>query len=101
MPDTLTHTNQPSLSALVELVAAADAAGEMLVSSSRLVDVLLDVRNDADPAAVEAVDVALAACAHRSVVPTDEAVELAAGVTAAVAGEASPVDVGRADETDD
>jgi hypothetical protein len=91
MQDTSTNHNQPGLTALVAMIAAADAADEQLVSSSRLVDALLDVRGEVEPHVVPVVDRALAACAHRHVVPTDEAVELVAAVTAGQALQADPV----------
>lgn len=82
MQDTIATTEQQGITALVALVAAADAADDLLVSSSRLVDALLDVRNEVPDAMVPVVDTALAACAHRHVVPTPEAVELVATITA-------------------
>ena len=91
MQDTLATTEQPGISALVALVAAADAADDLLVSSSRLVDALLDVRNEVAEVMVPVVDAALAACAHRHVVPTAEAVELVATITAGQAQHPDPV----------
>lgn len=82
MQDTLATTEQQGITALVALVAAADAADDLLVPSSRLVDALLDVRNEVPEAMVPVVDAALAACAHRHVVPTPEAVEMVATITA-------------------
>ncbi len=83
MPDTLTPTDRPELSDLVALVASAETDGDLLVSSSRLVDALLDVRGSVPADAVAVVDAALTACAHRSVVPTPEAVDLVTLITAA------------------
>ncbi len=78
MHDTITRTGPSAIEALISLVADAEGRGELVVSSNRLVDALLDVR--ADAADVVAVDVALAACAHRSIVPTAEATDLVASV---------------------
>jgi hypothetical protein len=91
MQDTIVTTSQPGLSALVAMVAAADAAGDLLVSSSRLVDALLDARADVEPHVVPVVDEALRACAHRHVVPTDEALQMVATINAGRALQADPV----------
>jgi hypothetical protein len=91
MQDTIVPTNQSGLSALVAMVAAADTAGELLVSSNRLVDALLDARSDVEVDIVPLVDQALRACAHRHVVPTDEALGMVATITAALALQADPV----------
>jgi hypothetical protein len=64
------------------MVAKAEAAGDLLVSSSRFVDALLDARAEVEPHARPLVDRALTSCAHRHVVPTSEAVELVAMITA-------------------
>ncbi len=80
MHDTIARSTPSAVDVLVSLVADADARGELVVSSSRLVDAFLDVRSAAG-ITVAAVDVALTACAHRSVVPVDEALELVASVT--------------------
>ncbi len=85
MQDTLTATDHPGLVALVDLVATAEASDDLLVSSNRLVDALLDARGEVEPGAVAFVDGALAACAHRHVVPTSEAVEMVATIAAAAA----------------
>jgi len=85
MPDTVISTDHPAVTALVALVASAEVAGELLVSSSRFVDALLDARSEVAPDAVAVVDDALSASAHRSVVPTSEAVELVARITASAA----------------
>jgi hypothetical protein len=83
MQDTIDTTNHSGLSDLVALIAAADAAGDLLVSSTRMVDALLDARAEVAPGAVTVVDAALSASAHRSVVPVDEALEMVAGISAA------------------
>jgi hypothetical protein len=88
---TTASTPRPVVALLVETVARAVDADEPVVPVGRLVDALLDVRNDVDAAAVVAVDEALAACAHRTLVPTDEASELVAAVSAAAAAEPAPV----------
>lgn len=90
MQDLSTTLNQPGLTALVAMIAAADAAVELIVSSTRLVDALLDARGEVESHVVPVVDRALAACAHRHVVPTDEAVEMVAAVTAAQSLQADP-----------
>jgi len=82
MHDTIVTSNQPGFASLVDLVATAEAAGDLLVSSSRFVDALLDVRNEVPESLVGVVDDALRACAHRTVVPTAEAVELVATINA-------------------
>ena len=82
MQDTLVTTDRPGLAALVSLVAEAEVSGDLLVSSAKLVDALLDTRSEVDGAVVSVVDDALRACVHRHVVPTDEAVQLVATVTA-------------------
>jgi hypothetical protein len=82
MQDTTVTTNQSGLTSLVAMVAAAEAAGDLLVSASRLVDALLDTRSEVAPYLVPLVDEALRACAHRHVVPTDEALELVAAINA-------------------
>jgi hypothetical protein len=82
MQDTLVTTDRPGLTALVSLVAEAEVSGDLLVSSAKLVDALLDTRSEVDGAVVSVVDDALRACAHRHVVPIDEAVQLVATVTA-------------------
>lgn len=76
-------TSRPGLDSLVALVARAEAAGDALVSSNRLVDALLDARSETGPLATAAVDDALKACAFRQIVPVAEAVEMVASVTAA------------------
>jgi hypothetical protein len=91
MQDTIATTEEQGLAALVDLVAAADAADELLVSSARLVDALLDVRNEVPETMVAVVDAGLAACSHRHVVPTAEAVELVATITAGQALRPDPV----------
>lgn len=91
MQDTIVPTNQSGLSALVAMVAAAHTAGDLLVSSSHLVDALLDARRDAEPDVVLLVDQALRACAHRHVVPTDEALSMVATITAGQAHQSDPV----------
>jgi hypothetical protein len=85
MPDTLVPTDHPELAELVALVAAAEVAGDVLVSSNRLVDALLDARGGVPEDAVGVVDAALSACSHRTVVPTAEAVDLVTLITAASA----------------
>lgn len=85
MPDTLVPTDHPELGELVALVASAEVAGDLLVSSNRLVDALLDARGGVPDDAVAVVDAALSACSHRSVVPTTEAVDLVTLITAAAA----------------
>lgn len=91
MQDTIITATQPGLSALIALVATADVAGDLLVSSARLVDALLDVRGEVDTHVVAVVDDALRACAHRHVVPTDEALDMVATITADQALETDPV----------
>ena len=84
MQDTIVPTDQPGISALVAFVADATASGDLLVSSARFVDALLDARAEVEPDVLRVVDEALTASAHRQVVPTPEAVELVAAITAAV-----------------
>lgn len=91
MQDTTANLDHPGLAALVAMIATADTAGELLVSSSRLVDALLDVRAEVEPHVVPLVDDALRACAHRHVVPTDEALGLVAAINAGRALQADPV----------
>ena len=91
MQDTVVTSNQPGLSALLAMVAAASAAGDLLMSSSRLVDALLDARGEVEAHVVVTVDDALRSCAHRHVVPTDEVVEMVAAITAGQAQSAEPV----------
>lgn len=86
MLDTIVPTSQPGLVALVAMVASAEAAGDLLVSTNRFVDALLDARADVEPDVRIVVDRALTACAHRHVLPTAEAVEL----VASIASERSP-----------
>jgi hypothetical protein len=83
MLDTVSSTVRPGLDALVALVAGAEAAGDALLSTNRLIDALLDARAETSGPATDAVDAALTACAHRQIVPVDEAVEMVATVTAA------------------
>lgn len=78
-----TVTDQPALVALVDLVAATHESGALMVSATRLVDALLDVRSGADHAGIEAVDRALSGLGYRSVVTTEEALEVVASITAA------------------
>jgi hypothetical protein len=87
MPPTTDPTPTPTVAALVELAAQAVDAAEPVIASGRLVDALLDLRNEVGASATMAIDEALAACAHRRLVPTDEAAELVAGVVAAATGE--------------
>ena len=91
MQDTVVTNNQPGLSALVAMVAAAHAADDLLMSSSRLVDALLDARGEVEAHVVVIVDDALRSCAHRHVVPTDEAVELVAAIAAGQSHRTEPV----------
>lgn len=84
MLDTISSTTRPGLDALVALVADAEGAGDALLSTSRLVDALLDARGEVTGAATDAVDDALRASAHRQVVAVAEAVEMVASVTAQV-----------------
>jgi len=82
MLDTVSTTVNDGLDTLVGLVADAEAAGDKLLSSNRLVDALLDARVETSGPATDAVDDALRACAHRQIVPVDEAVELVAAIRA-------------------
>jgi hypothetical protein len=91
MQDTRPSIDHPGLDALVAMIATADAAGDALVSSNRLVDALLDARAEVEPHVVPMVDEALRACAHRHVVPTDEALALVATINAGRALQADPV----------
>jgi hypothetical protein len=91
MQDAIVTTNQPGLSRLVAMVAAAHAGGDLVVSATRLGDALLDARADVEPAAVPVVDEALSGCTHRHVVPTDEAIAMVAGINAALVLQADPV----------
>ena len=83
MSDTQTALDQPGVNALVDLVASAHADGALVISSARLIDALLDARPDLRGSAVDAVDRGLVGCTHRSVVTTEEALELVADVTSA------------------
>jgi hypothetical protein len=83
MSDPQTSLDQPSISALVDLVASAHDSGSLLISSTQLIDALLDARAEVDGAAMDAVDRGLSGCSHRSLVPTDEALAIVADVTAA------------------
>jgi len=80
MLDTVSTTVNNGLDSLVALVADAEAAGDMLLSSNRLVDALLDARAETSGPATDAVDDALRASTHRQVVPVDEAVEMVAAI---------------------
>jgi hypothetical protein len=91
MQDTIVPTDQPGISALVAFVADATASGDLLVSSSRFVDALLDARAEVEPDVLRVVDEALTASAHRQVVPTPEAVEMVAAITAGQALRPDPV----------
>lgn len=83
MIDMVSTTAHPGLDALVALVADAEAAGDALLSTNRLIDALLDARAETTHGATEALDEALRACTHRQVVPVGEAVEMVAAVRAA------------------
>lgn len=84
MVDTVPSTLRPGLDALVALVAGAESSGDALLSTNRLIDALLDARSETSGEATAAIDDALASCAHRQIIPVAEAVEIVAGVTAAV-----------------
>jgi hypothetical protein len=85
MVDTITtRTETPGLDALVEMVADAEAAGDALLSTNRVIDALLDARSETSGEATAALDAALGACTHRQVLPVAEAVELVAEVTSRV-----------------
>jgi hypothetical protein len=84
MVDTVPSTLRPGLDALVTLVAGAEAAGDALLSTNRLIDALLDARAETDGETTAAIDAALAACAHRQILPVTEAVEIVSGITASV-----------------
>jgi hypothetical protein len=84
MVDTISPTLHPGLDALVTLVAGAEAAGDALLSTNRLIDALLDARAETSGETTVAVDAALAACAHRQILPVAEAVEIVSGITATV-----------------
>lgn len=78
--------SRSALDSLVDLVATAEANGDLVLSASRMVDALLDARSVVDEGpATEAVDDALRACTHRQIVAVPEAVELVAAVSAASA----------------
>ena len=92
MQDTIATTNQPGLSALVAMIAAADAAGDLLVSSSRLVDALLDVRAEVEPHVVPVVDDGPRGPAPTATwSPPTRPLELVATITAGQALQADPV----------
>ena len=80
MQDTLSPTAGTGLDALVELVASAEANGDLVLSTSRMIDALLDARPDTTGDATAAVDAAIVACTHRQIVGIDEALELVATV---------------------
>jgi hypothetical protein len=81
MVETVTASPSPSVAALIAVVAGAETAGDVLLSSNRLVDLLLDVRAESTEAVTEAVDLALTACAHRQIVPVAEALDIVASIT--------------------
>ena len=80
-------TARPVVRDLVEIVARAVDGTEPVIPAPRLVDALLDVRNEVDDAAARVVDEVLSDCAHRRLVPTEEASELVARVASATAAE--------------
>lgn len=79
----ITVLDQPGVTALVDLVASAHEAGDLVISSARLIDALLDARAELGSAAVEVVDRGLSGSVHRSVVTAEEALALVAEITAA------------------
>jgi hypothetical protein len=81
MVETVTSTPSPGIEALIAVVAGAESAGDVLLSSNRLVDLLLDVRAETSGAVTDAVDAALVACAHRQIVPVTEALDIVASIT--------------------
>jgi hypothetical protein len=81
MVETVTTSPSPGVEALIAAVAGADSAGDALLSTNRLIDLLLDVRSGSSGAVTEAVDTALAACAHRQIVPVAEALDIVASIT--------------------
>jgi hypothetical protein len=83
MVETVSPSIRPSVDALVALVSGAVAEGDELLSTNRMVDALLDARSEVSGIAVDAVDAALVACAHRQILPVSEAVELVAAITSA------------------
>ena len=83
MSDTQISSDRSGVAALVELVASAQEAGALVISSARLIDALLDARPELDGSAVDAVDRGLVGCTHRSVVTTEEALALVADVFSA------------------
>jgi len=85
-----TTTDRTAADELVDLVAAAHESGSLMLSTARLVDALLDARSDASDAEVAAVDRALTALGYRTVVTTEEALEMVASVTAAGSAVAAP-----------
>jgi hypothetical protein len=82
MVDTVTSSPPPGVETLIAVVAGAQSAGDVLLSSNRLIDLLLDARSETAGAATDAIDVALAACAHRQIVPVTEALDLVATIAA-------------------
>jgi hypothetical protein len=83
MHETHVRTDPAAVVALVDLVATTHESGALMISNSRLVDALLDARSGAAEPVVAAVDRALTAVGHRSVITVEEALELVAEVTAA------------------
>ena len=80
----MTSPSRSALDSLVDLVATAEANGDLVLSTSRMVDALLDARAAVgEGPATDAVDAALRACTHRQIVAVPEAVELVAAVSAA------------------
>jgi hypothetical protein len=83
MHETHVRTDPSAVVALVDLVATTHESGALMISTSRLVDALLDARSGADGPVVAAVDRALTAVGHRSVITVEEALEVVAAVTSA------------------
>jgi len=81
MVDTVTSPTPPGVEALIAVVAGAQSAGDALLSTNRLVDLLLDARADTAGPATEAIDAALAACTYRQIVPLTEALDMVAAIT--------------------
>jgi hypothetical protein len=91
MPEIQARTDPSAVVALVDLVATVHESGALMISTSRLVDALLDARSGAAEPVVAAIDRALTAVGFRSVVTVEEALEVVADVTAAGRADASAI----------
>jgi hypothetical protein len=91
MHETQARTDRFAIAALVDLVATTHESGALMISTSRLVDALLDARSGASAPLVAAIDRALTGLGFRSVVTIEEALEVVAAVTSADRADAAAV----------